>query len=235
MSHLISDSILRAIEQGILGLLLALGAACVLVFALRWRAVGLAIKGAGRWRGKLESALSGADDLSGTPPLQEAAGVAAKGAPAELASADRVARVGLGNSHLCADALEKLLETQEARERALLERGAAFLGTVGANAPFLGLTGTVLGILAAFRRMAEQGGSGGTEVMSAIAGALIATAAGLVVAIPAVVLYNLLKARVRKAMDSLREIRALLLARSLQAAANEVLGPNGLIVGKDAF
>ena len=126
-------------------------------------------------------------------------------------------RLGMDNAHLCADALEKLLETQEARERPLLERGAQFLGTVGANAPFLGLTGTVLGILAAFRRMAEQGGSGGTEVMSAIAGALIATAAGLMVAIPAVVLYNLLKARIRKAMDALREIRALLLARSLQA------------------
>ena len=61
----------------------------------------------------------------------------------------------------------------------------------------------MLGILAAFRRMAEQGGSGGVEVMCAIAGALIATAAGLVVAIPAVVLYNLLKARIRKSMDSL--------------------------------
>jgi biopolymer transport protein ExbB/TolQ len=80
----------------------------------------------------------------------------------------------------------------------------------------------VLGILSAFRRMASQGGSGGPEVMSAIAGALIATAVGLFVAIPAVVLYNVLKARIRRTMDGLGELRSLLLARSLQAVAKEI-------------
>jgi biopolymer transport protein ExbB len=212
MNHLVSDSTLRAVEQGILGLLLALGAACILLFVLRWRAVGLAAAGARRWRESLEKDL--AEEGSDRPaPAKPRAG--------EAGAADRLASVGLGNAHLCPDALEKLLETQETRERAQLERGAQFLGTVGANAPFLGLTGTVLGILAAFRRMAETGGSGGAEVMAAIAGALIATAAGLVVAIPAVVLYNMLKARIRKSMDALREIRGLLLARSLQASAKE--------------
>lgn len=212
MNHLVSDSVLRSVEQGILGLLLGLGAACIVTFTLRWRAVGLAAASVKPWRDRLEKALS---DDSSPQPAPTDAGIGEAGA------ADRIAQVGLANSHLCADALEKLLDSQEARERARLDQGAQFLGTVGANAPFLGLTGTVLGILAAFRRMAEQGGSGGTEVMSAIAGALIATAAGLVVAIPAVVLYNMLKARIRKTMDSLREIRALLLARSLQAAVKE--------------
>lgn len=212
MSAWISDSLLRSIEQGILGLLLALGAACVLIFASRWRALGIAAAGAKPWRARLEKALT-EETVGGPAPVDPPA--------LEAGSADRMVRIGLANSHLCPDALEKLLETQEVRERALLERGAQFLGTVGANAPFLGLTGTVLGILAAFRRMADQGGSGGVEVMSAIAGALIATAAGLIVAIPAVVLYNLLKARIRKSMDDLREIRSLLLARSLQATAKE--------------
>jgi TonB family protein len=174
MGHLISDSLLRSIEQGILGLLLGLGAACILVFALRWRAVDLASAGVKPWRDCLEKALS--DDRASRPSPSDAG-------LGEAGCADRLARVGLANPLLCADALEKLLDTQEARERALLERGASFLGTVGANAPFLGLTGTVLGILAAFRRMADAGGSGGVEVMSAIAGALIATAAGLVVAV----------------------------------------------------
>jgi biopolymer transport protein ExbB len=113
------------------------------------------------------------------------------------------------------------MQAHETLERHRFERGAQFLGTVGANAPFLGLTGTVLGILSAFRKMAAEGGNGGVEVMSAIAGALVATAVGLVVAIPAVVLYNLLKARIRKAMDGLDELRNLLLARSLQASAKE--------------
>jgi len=212
MTALISDSLLHSIEHGILGLLLALGAACLAVFAWRWRALGLARKGADRWRTALEG------DLTGEKVVEPAK---SNGSAAESGCADRLARMGLRNSGLCPEALEKLMETQVIRERKILERGARFLGTVGANAPFLGLTGTVLGILAAFRRMAEQGGSGGVEVMAAISGALIATAAGLIVAIPAVVLYNVLKARVRDTVDGLAEIRGLLLARSLQAASRE--------------
>jgi len=92
---------------------------------------------------------------------------------------------------------------------------------VGANAPFLGLTGTVIGILMAFNRFAESGGKGSTEVMVAISGALIATAIGLVVAIPAVVFFNVLKNQIKGALESAREIRGLLMARSLQAVAKE--------------
>lgn len=211
MHFLISDSALQAVEKGILGLLIALGAGCVIIFVLRWKAVGEVLAGAGPAGDKLRHGLSN-DIVVGNP---EATG-------AEAGPAGRILQLGLANSHLCPEALEKLLETQEVRERESLERGAQFLGTVGANAPFLGLTGTVLGILSAFRRMADQGGTGGVEVMAAIAGALIATAIGLMVAIPAVVLYNVLKARIRKAMNSLGEIRGLLMARSLQASAKEI-------------
>lgn len=218
MHSIFSDSVLQTVEQGILGLLLALGAACAGLFIWRWRAVGGSAAGMRKWRNRLAGNL--AADLSRDDQ-------AIKPAPGETGAADRVIRLGLDNAHLCPDALEKLLETQETSERHLMERGAQFLGTVGANAPFLGLTGTVLGILSAFRRMASQGGSGGPgsggpEVMSAIAGALIATAVGLLVAIPAVVLYNALKTRIRKTMDGLGELRNLLLARSLQAVAEEI-------------
>jgi biopolymer transport protein ExbB/TolQ len=213
MNALISDSALRAVEQGILGLLLALGAACVGLFAWRWRAVGAGLPSMRAWRERLAGNLE--KDLAlGDGKAEADAG--------EAGAADRLMRLGLNNAHLCPEALEKLLETREIRERQMLERGAQFLGTVGANAPFLGLTGTVLGILSAFRRMASQGGTGGTEVMSAIAGALIATAVGLVVAIPAVVMYNVLKARIRRSMEGLGELRNLLLARSLQAATREI-------------
>jgi biopolymer transport protein ExbB/TolQ len=210
----LSDGFLQSIEQGILGLLLALGALSIFVFLFRWKAVGKVRTEAGTWCIRLEKDLAG--ENLGPQGIQ-----ATEGAEGERGAADRMARAGLNNAHLCPEALEKILETQEARERDLLERGAPFLGTVGANAPFLGLTGTVLGILAAFRRMAESGGSGGAEVMSSIAGALVATAAGLIVAIPAVVFYNLLKARIRRSLDSLKEIRGLLLARSLQATVKE--------------
>jgi biopolymer transport protein ExbB/TolQ len=60
--------------------------------------------------------------------------------------------------------------------------------------------------------------------MGAIAGALIATAAGLLVAIPAVVLYNILKARLRLLLEALGEIRSLLMARSYEATVRGPLG-----------
>jgi biopolymer transport protein ExbB/TolQ len=213
MHSIFSDAALKAVEQGILGLLLALGVACAGLFIWRWNAIGKSSLGMRKWRDRL------AGNLTADLPRDDQAAKAAEG---ESGAADRMIRLGLDNAHLCPEALEKLLETQETRERHLMERGAQFLGTVGANAPFLGLTGTVLGILSAFRRMSAQGGSGGPEVMSAIAGALIATAVGLFVAIPAVVLYNVLKTRIRKTLDGLGELRNLLLARSLQAVAKEI-------------
>jgi biopolymer transport protein ExbB/TolQ len=216
MHSIFSDAALKAVEQGILGLLMALGAACAGLFIWRWNSIGQSGKGMRKWRDRL------AGNLTADLPRDDQAAKAAKEDKGEAGAADRMIHLGLDNSHLCPEALEKLLETQETRERHLMERGAQFLGTVGANAPFLGLTGTVLGILSAFRRMSAQGGSGGPEVMTAIAGALIATAVGLFVAIPAVVLYNLLKTRIRRTMDGLGELRNLLLARSLQAVAKEI-------------
>lgn len=71
------------------------------------------------------------------------------------------------------------------------------LGTVGSSAPFVGLFGTVVGILKAFQAISMAGGAGGTKVISAgIAAALVATAAGLLVAIYAIVAYNYFVSRV---------------------------------------
>jgi len=130
----------------------------------------------------------------------------------------RVVKTGLANLGLAPEALEKVFEVQESAERRELDRGVSFLGTVGANAPFLGLTGTVIGILSAFDRFAASGGHGSTEVMVAISRALIATALGLLVAIPAVIFYNILRSRSKTILEQAREIRGLILARSLQAA-----------------
>lgn len=72
-----------------------------------------------------------------------------------------------------------------------LKRGTGILATVGATAPFVGLLGTTMGIVNAFTGMAAGGGSGGLAAVSAgIAEALITTAFGLLVAIPAVWIYN---------------------------------------------
>jgi biopolymer transport protein ExbB len=71
-----------------------------------------------------------------------------------------------------------------------MERGLSFLATVGSNAPFIGLFGTVLGIIQAFHDLAANTSEASEAVMAGISEALVATAVGLLVAIPAVVLYN---------------------------------------------
>jgi biopolymer transport protein ExbB len=76
------------------------------------------------------------------------------------------------------------------QERQRYEKRLAFLGTLGNNAPFIGLFGTVLGIIRAFHDLAGNSMQGSQAVMSGIAQALVATAVGLLVALPAVATYN---------------------------------------------
>ena len=88
--------------------------------------------------------------------------------------------------------------------RSRLERRLLFLGTVGNNAPFVGLLGTVIGVLGAFDALGQVSGSA-TElapehVMGAIAEALVATAVGLLVAIPSVLVFNYFTARAAAAI-----------------------------------
>ncbi len=76
-----------------------------------------------------------------------------------------------------------------------LRRGLGVLASIGSTAPFVGLLGTVLGIIAAFQGIAATGGGGLGAVSAGIAEALIETAFGLMVAIPAVLVYNYFMAR----------------------------------------
>jgi len=76
------------------------------------------------------------------------------------------------------------------QERQRYEKRLAFLGTLGNNAPFIGLFGTVLGIIRAFHDLAGNSLQGTQAVMSGIAEALVATGFGLIVALPAVAAYN---------------------------------------------
>lgn len=99
-----------------------------------------------------------------------------------------------------AEALDGALEGARARERLRMERNLAFLGTLGSNAPFIGLFGTVLGIIKAFHDLAGNQAGGPAVVMAGISEALVATAVGLMVAIPAVVAFNYFNRRTRTRM-----------------------------------
>jgi biopolymer transport protein ExbB/TolQ len=120
-----------------------------------------------------------------------------------LAGLDRVDRNGQPHGSL---------ESAVARERAevllRLKRNLWILGTIGATAPFVGLFGTVAGIMRSFRDLGldvAAGGVGGSaKVMSGISEALIATAVGIIVAVEAVVLYNYFQARLARLAVELR-------------------------------
>jgi biopolymer transport protein ExbB len=93
-------------------------------------------------------------------------------------------------------------ERQEVNLR--LRRNVWVLGTVGATAPFVGLFGTVIGIMQAFRQMALTGQGGFAVVAAGISEALVATAGGIAVAIEAVVIYNFLNVHVQRLVLRLR-------------------------------
>ncbi len=93
--------------------------------------------------------------------------------------------------------LRAALMAHRLRERAAAERGLVLLGTLGNNAPFVGLFGTVLGIIRAFRDLGTANSVGPSVVMTGISEALVATAVGILVAIPAVVAYNLCQRSIR--------------------------------------
>lgn len=82
------------------------------------------------------------------------------------------------------------MELSARQEIIYLEKYLGILGTIGSTAPFIGLFGTVLGIIRAFHDLAIAEGAGPSAVADGIAEALIATAAGLFVAVPAVIAYN---------------------------------------------
>lgn len=108
-----------------------------------------------------------------------------------------VVRAGLENRELPREEIDKIMEAVRMEQRVNLERYLGILGTLGNTAPFIGLLGTVLGIIKAFKDLASSAGGGPEVVMVGIAEALIATAAGLGVAIPAVILFNYFMKKVK--------------------------------------
>ncbi len=127
-----------------------------------------------------------------------------------------VVLAGLAQADRGPAAIERGLAGALALQRLRLERGLAFLGTLGNNAPFLGLFGTVIGIIQAFHMLGSSGAGGNQAAMGnvivAISEALIATGVGLVVALPAVVGYNITQKKVGNVENNVQQIGKQLLA-----------------------
>lgn len=108
----------------------------------------------------------------------------------EWRDARRVSSLTTAQADSLVQRAEKLMQAASDRELSRLEKGLGTLATIGSVSPFVGLLGTVWGIMNAFRDIAAQGSTNLAVVAPGIAEALFATALGLVAAIPAVVFYN---------------------------------------------
>jgi len=151
---------------------------------------------------------------------------------ADLLSAPRslpesVLAAGLARAGDGSAAVEEVVRARTAEGKLALERRLSFLATLGNNAPFIGLLGTVLGIMHAFANLSMAGGQVSAEVMSGISEALVATGVGLLVALPAVIAFNwfqrIIKGRVVSAESLSGELLAQLRAREARAAGGAVL------------
>jgi biopolymer transport protein TolQ len=114
--------------------------------------------------------------------------------------------------HAGRDAIMNVLAATIRERRPSLEKGLVFLGTVGNNAPFIGLFGTVLGVVEAFVQLGHAQAGGMEQVMSSIGEALIATAVGILVAIPAVVAFNILSKKAIQVEENAETMVNLILA-----------------------
>ena len=146
----------------------------------------------------------GRDDINGAAALADVT----KGAEA------RIAKVALSHFNDGEQVVEEMMASRKVAERLRFERYLMILGTMGNNAPFFGLFGTVLGIIKAFHELGQAGNNaaGSTTVMSGISEALVATAMGLLVAIPAVIAYNYFNKKVKEFAANAETIERIILA-----------------------
>jgi biopolymer transport protein TolQ len=111
-----------------------------------------------------------------------------------------------------ANGLDDIFNSFKTVERPGLEKNLNLLGTIASNAPYVGLLGTVMGIMKAFNDLALAPGQGNEVVMAGIGHALVSTAIGLAVAIPAVIAFNLFNKKVGMVLDNIDAARDLCLA-----------------------
>ncbi|MFI5308932.1 MAG: MotA/TolQ/ExbB proton channel family protein [Polyangiales bacterium] len=191
-----------------LGMLSLLSVATIVERTLYFRALGGDLQTMAE---RLDAKLS-ADDFRGAiEELGRSRSVAAAIAAAGLRLAER------GPA-----AVEKAMQSAMALARGRLERRLAYLGTLGNNAPFIGLFGTVVGVIGAFEELghAAPGHGGGAAasqvasqaVMASIAGALVATAVGILVALPAVAGFNYFHRRIASLLSGSEVLSNLVLA-----------------------
>ena len=202
---MIVDYLLRAARIGstwVLYLLLALSVLSIAVMAERWLYFRRQRDADTRLRERLAAALREGD-------VEAATKILAGSRTPEAAVVLRALEWRSKGARAVGAAIESELGTVKPQ----LERGLNFMGTLGNNAPFVGLFGTVLGVIEAFHQLGggpNKAAMGG--VMNGIAEALVATGVGLFVAIPAVIAFNLHQKRIATVEDGAQSLGKLVTA-----------------------
>lgn len=152
--------------------------------------------------------------LKGAFPGELAKGWAAlrKDVGSRPGSSSRILGKVLESADSGPESVPDLLAAAALTEKNFLERRLLVLGTLGNNAPFIGLLGTVLGVIRAFHDLSEVG-AGPETVMKGLSDALVATAFGLFVAIPCVISYNYFSKKVRDILSETEALAHLVAAR----------------------
>lgn len=127
----------------------------------------------------------------------------------------RIAATAIDTGPMGAESVNRMVASCILRERQTMDRGLVILGTLGNNTPFIGLFGTVLGIIQAFHALSLNPAGGSAVVMTGISEALIATAVGLMVAIPAVIAFNTLQRIVKGRIANAESVQELVLSYML--------------------
>jgi biopolymer transport protein ExbB/TolQ len=189
-------------SEWVLYLLLGLSLASVAVMVERWFFYRSHRVDADGLRGKLATLLA-AGDFRGAAKLLQG----------HDSLETNVVLEGLKSYEMGPESVEDLIAGALGKEKGRYEKRLNFLATLASNAPYVGLFGTVLGIVRSFRDLAANMADASSAVMAGIAESLIATAVGLLVAIPAVVAFNVFKARVKTSVTDGQMLSRILLSQ----------------------
>lgn len=194
-----------------------------------WVLVGLSVIGLAIILERTYYILSSRDDVDGLrKDLRKAlAGGDVDGARQRLADSRaqeaRVVEAALEVVSEGPESVEERLAGESQLTKLRMEKNLAFLGTVGNNAPFVGLLGTVIGVIRAFQELDSSAGQVTSGLMAEVGEALVATAIGILVALPSVAFYNLfqriIKGRLSRADALGRDVLAYLKGNTPRAAA----------------
>jgi biopolymer transport protein ExbB/biopolymer transport protein TolQ len=215
--------------KGIVLIMIAMSIITIAVSVSKWRTLGRMSRETRAFAPKFSEALE-ADRIQDALALTEEH----KGSHVALVLGEALREVAplLGHRELAGPVItstERAIEREQILLATDLKKGLGVLATIGATAPFVGLLGTVIGIVNSFTGIADTGGGGLEAVSAGISEALIATAIGLLAAIPAVWLYNYFTGRLERLFSELayagRELVDWMLLREARQLSGITLPP----------